>query len=125
MTKVVPWQNSVAHRMRCGIPDYDWGAAIREPGMAIERLNIDGKELDPDDVSFAGRGMAVNPETVSFCLGLFRDHCADKHGLNPDTSKEPGLQTACFYLDLDRGMLTVRMDRDGFEFDIPTGCYTG
>jgi hypothetical protein len=70
-------------RVRCGIPDCEWGAHLNS------RLKVSG---------------------VSEAYGLFWDHCVESHGLNPNRSELPGLKVAAFVCDLDSGgALTVNL----------------
>jgi hypothetical protein len=53
--------------------------------------------------------VSVSVETIGRCYELFWQHCVERHGLNPDTSELPGLEEAAFFIDLEKGTLTINL----------------
>lgn len=89
---------SCVARIRCGIPDCNWGVDQIRRGMP-------GSDKGPSPLT---------PGLVSQLYGLFWDHCVKMHALNPDTTELPGLSEASFFIDLrEGGMLTVQLTQNG------------
>src|SRR5579872_2723005 len=81
-------------RLKCGMQGCLWALPVDEP-------------------------MTFSPASLTELYGRFRQHCADQHGLNPETNELPNADQTSFVLDTSRGgQVQVVMDAviDKVEF---------
>lgn len=73
-------------RVRCGIPDCEWGVAVHHPELT--------RKVTAD------------------LYKLFWDHLVQAHGLNPETGEVYiNVEKAAFHIDQDHGTTTVYFER--------------
>lgn len=64
--------------------------------------------------------MTFSPAALTNLYGRFRHHCAERHGLDPETDELPGLDHASFFVETSHGgCVQIVMDAviEEVEFD--------